>query len=246
MNQQEQPAMSQYDQELINNLKKEIMNDLKARREWQEQYYGDRTPYGPRFGYGSPAAPAMSFQRNNRPDYDWWLEREEYDYQRDMLQLRNDLQNELRAIQQMNQRTGQVQDPQVRRLVYELLQETTPQGMNIPELMQSVNMQQSPNWGNSLSDRIMGPLRGLERNSFLWGAGAALLGVALFPAISKTLRPLARRAVEEVMEITERTQGAFAQVKEEFEDIVAEASFNKLKNSVSGPTDQTAVKEPIK
>lgn len=249
MNQQEKTAWSQYDQELINRLKKEIINDLNTRKEWREQYYGDMDEEGLSYrGYaGRPyGPPPRLLRRNYRPYNACWLERQEYDYQRKMLQLRKDLQNELRVMQQMNQRAGHVQDPQVRRLVYELLEETAQQGMDIPDLMQSVNIRHSPTLGNSLLDRIVGPIKGIDRNSFLWGAGAALLGVALLPAISKTLRPFARKAVEEVMEITERTQGMFAQVKEEFEDIVAEASFNKLKNSVTEPTDQTPMDDLLK
>ena len=257
MNQQQEPNMSQYDAGLINRLKQEIMNDLKARQEWQDQYYDEmeetrrpgmgygRRRFRPRPGYGRglgriygwcPAPPASINRSAYESDYDWWLEREEYDYQRNKMLLRKELQNELRAMQQINQ-VRQTQDPQVRQLVYELLQETNQQGMAMPELMQSVGTQQNPGVGSSLLDRIIGPLGGVDRQSFLWGAGAALVGVALLPVMSKTLRPFARRAVEEVLEITERTQGMFEQVKEEFEDIVAEASFNKMKNSMSGPTD---------
>lgn len=257
----QQSMMSQYDPELISGLKKEIVNELKARREWQEEYdeemvpaggmgYGRlNRPYGRRALYNGPGtgpgryygwcpypspSPMYRARRGYLPDYDWWLDREEYNYQRNELLLRRELQQQLRAMGQMNQGLGQGVDPQVQRLLYELLRESRDQGMALPDLMQSINQNQSPSLGSGLMDRLFGPLKGIDRNSFGWGAGAAVLGFLLLPTLGKSMRPLARKAVEEAMSLNERLQSIFAHAKEEFEDIVAEASFNKLKD-MSGP-----------
>ncbi|GAB6158159.1 hypothetical protein JCM39194_13590 [Desulfotomaculum varum] len=205
--------------------------------------YGPGMGMGPGRYYGwCPYPPPPPYKGRKQPefDYDWWTDREEYDYQRNMMMLRRQVQNELRAIDKINRRLSQVSDPQVRRLLADLLQEADRQGMDINELMQSLNMQ-NPGWGTALLDRVTGPFRGIDRRSFGWGAGAALLGLLLLPTLGKSLRPLARKAMEEAMDITERAQSVFAQAKEEFEDIVAEANFNKIKESMviqSGMNDK--------
>lgn len=292
MNQEQQPVISQYDPEIVNRLKKDIINDLKTRREWQENYYdqtaeynenyaGDQRGYGYGMGYGRRAGGKMGYGRRfpghgpgmgrgmgpgryygwcpypppapmnrnwKRPefDYDWWTDREEYDYQRNMMMLRRQLQNELGAIEKINQRLNQVRDPQVRQLLCELLQEASQQGMDIPDLMQSLNTNNTPGYGASILDRITGPFKGIDRRSFGWGAGAAVLGLLLLPSLGKSLRPLARRAMEEAMDITERAQSVFAQAKEEFEDIVAEANFNKIKESITTQAGMTDKEPPAK
>lgn len=292
MNQEQQPVISQYDPEIVNRLKKDIINDLKTRREWQDNYYdqmaeynenytGDQRGYGYGMGYGRRAGGKMGYGRRSpgygpgmvrgigpgryygwcpypppapmnrnwkRPefDYDWWTDREEYDYQRNMMMLRRQLQNELGAIEKINQRLNQVRDPQVRQLLCELLQEASQQGMDIPDLMQSLNTNNTPGYGASILDRITGPFKGIDRRSFGWGAGAAVLGLLLLPSLGKSLRPLARRAMEEAMDITERAQSVFAQAKEEFEDIVAEANFNKIKESMTTQAGMTDKEPPTK
>ncbi|MDO7786235.1 hypothetical protein [Desulforamulus aquiferis] len=284
--QQQQPMASQYDPEMVGQLKKEIMNDLKVRREWQEKYYGEPEEYGENYGenygygrgrrgygYGAgyprrgpgfgmgrgmgpgryygwcPAPPPMPYRSRRQPelDFDWWMDREDYDYQRNMNMLRRQLQTELKGMERINQRMGQVRDPQVRMMLNELLQEAWQQGMDVPELMQSLNMNNQPGYTGALLDRITGPFRGIDRKSFGWGAGAALLGLLLLPSLGKSMRPLARKAMEEAIDIAERAQGVFSHAKEEFEDIVAEASFNKIKDSVANQANMGGEKDtPIK
>jgi len=217
-----------------------------GRRAGARMPYGRRSPgYGTGMGMGMgpgryygwcpypPPAPTYKYRRRPEFDYDWLTDREEYNNQRYMMLLRRQLQNELGAIEKINRRLSQVRDPQVRQLLCDLLQEASQQGMDITELMQSLNMNNPPGYGASILERITGPFRGIDRRSFGWGAGAALLGLLLLPSLGKSLRPLARKAMEEAMEITERAQGVFAQAKEEFEDIVAEVNFNKIKESIA-------------
>lgn len=236
---QEQSTASNYDPEVINQLKKEIMNDLTYQREWQEKYYQDgygagygRYPRGRSYaGYGRGNFPPPPYRNRRRPapDYDWWTDREEYEYQRNVALLRRQLLDQLRPLAKMQGRVQQVADPQVRRMLCDLLREAWEQGLDIPDLIQSINTN-DPGYAGPLWDRIAGPLKNIDRRSFGWGIGAALLGLALLPSLGKSLRPLARKAVEEAMEIYDNTQGVFERAKEEFEDIVAEAGFNKMKN----------------
>lgn len=201
--------------------------------------YGRPAPgYGPGMGTGTgpgryygwcpvppgqvPPGPMPRYYYRKTPllDYEWWTNREAYDYQRQMSMLRNGLQRELDAVNKINQRLGQIRDPQVRQLLYDLLQEAGQQGMDVQEVMQSLNRNYSPSGNVPLASRLTGWLNNVDRRSFGWGAGAALLGILFMPSLNKTLRPLTRKAMEEAMEITERAQGVFSRAKEEFEDIV--------------------------
>lgn len=278
MEQQQQPMQgSRFDPELINQLKREILGDMKSRREWQEKAYGEYEDYedypgapprqasgrgygwrGPGYGYGTGPgrysgpwpAPSAGYRRPPSFDGDWWTDREEYDYQRNMIMLRKQLQRELQAINRINQRMAQVRDPQVRIMLQEILSEAWQKGMDIPDIMQSLsgnNIQPSGNMqypGGSLSDRLGGFFRGFDRRSFGWGAGVGLLGLLFIPSLTKALRPMVRKAMEEAMDVSQRAQGVVSRAKEEFEDIVAEASFNKMKESLEEDIAGTEEKGP--
>lgn len=239
---QDEKIFSQYDPEVIGRLKKEIVEDLENRREWQEKYYRD--------GYGRGNYPPM-YRNRKHQDYEdsWWTDREAYDYQRNMLLARNQLRDELRALGKMNERLGKVRDPQIRQMLYDLLHEAREQGMGVQDLLESLNMNNSgPGYIRPLWNRVTGPLRGINRRSFGWGLGAALVGLFLLPSISKSVRPLIRRTMEEAMEINERVHGVFAHAKEELEDIVAEANFNKITASLKNPAandGMAEIDEPI-
>ena len=251
-----QSQNSAYDPEMVGQLKEQILNDLETRREWQENNYNanfgrqEAEEYGGR-GYGrgrgfGPGrylgwcpAPAPMY-RNRRPsefDLDW-AEQEEYDYQRQQMLLRRNLLNEMKAVSAMNRPGGQASDPRLRQMLYELLQEARQQGMGMPNLMQSLQEGNRSERYGSFFNQLAAPVKTIDRRSFGWGVGASLLGLLFLPSLGKSMRGLARKAVEETMEVTDRAQGFFTQAKEEFEDIVSEANFNRLKDSVSRMTQK--------
>jgi len=227
-----------YDPEVIKQLKKEIIEDLENRREWREKHYHDGS------GRGDYPPSAYRGQKHQQDEDDWWTDRDEYHYQRNMSLARNQLRDELRALDKMNQRLGQVRDPQIRQTLYDLLHEAREQGMGVQDLLQSLG---TNNGGSGhvkpFRNRLTNPLRGIDRRSFGWGAGAALIGLLFLPSVSKSVRPLICKAMEEAMEINERVHGVFSQAKEEFEDIVAEVNFNKVTSSPENPVSDTAEAE---
>lgn len=205
--------------------------------------YGMGMGPGRYYGWRPWPMPGYRSRRQDDYDWDWWTDREEYDYQRNMAMLRRQLQRELEGMNRANSRLNQVRDPQVRMMLYEVMQEAWRRGMDVPEIMQSLNMDGAqPGLGGSLVDRILGSFR-LDRRSFGWGIGTGLLGMFLLPSLSKAMRPLARKAMEEAMEVGERAQGVFARAKEEFEDIVAEANFNKIKDTIVNQTNMPEDKD---
>ncbi len=245
-----------YDSEMMGQLKEEILNDLEARREWQENNYNanfDRQEFGGyggrRYGrgrgmgpgryWGWCPAPAPMYRNRRPPEFDLdWAEQEEYDYQRQRMLLRRNLLNELRSVSAMNRPGGQTPDPRLRQMVYELLQETRQQGMGVPDLVQSLQAGNGAEGYGGFFNRLTAPVKTIDRRSFGWGVGASLLGLLFLPSLGKSMRGLARKAVEETIEVTDRAQGFFTQAKEEFEDIVSEANFNRLKDSVSRMTQE--------
>lgn len=219
MNQEQEltaTGMTKYDPAMINRLKKDIIQDLETRREWQEEYYGEP-------GYGAPPArggyrtPPMPMYNRQYPDvnYDWWTDRDVYQNQRDVAALKNQLRTELMNLDKMNRRIGQVRDPLVRQALVELLQEARQQGAGVPDLIQSLNTANQVGAG-SMVDRLTAPLKGIDRRSFGWGIGAALLGLTLLPSLTKSLRSFTGGD-------DGRSQNIFDMAREEFEGIVAEA-----------------------
>lgn len=243
MHQEHDPNMGQYDPEIIKQLKKEIIEDLEDRREWREKHYHD----GNGCGNYPPAYRGRKHQKNKD---DLWTDRDEYNYRRNMSSARSQLLDELRTLDKMNQRLGQVRDPQIRQMLYDLLYEAREQGMGVQDLLQSLGTNNSgPGYARPFWNRITNPLRGIDRRSFGWGAGAALIGMLFLPSMSKSVRPLICKAMEEVIDINERVQGVFAQAKEELEDIVAEVSFNKIATSPKDPAsndDMAGENEPTR
>lgn len=222
MNQQQdvQAGMTKYDPALISRLKKEIIQDLEARREWQEEY--NEYPMNYRNQRVPAPMPPYGNRRYPEVDYDWWADREEYEYQRNRAILKNELRKELMALDKMNRRVGQVNDPLVRQALVELLQEAKQQGIGIQDLMQSLNTNNSGVM-NSVMDRVTGPLKGIDRRSFGWGIGAALLGLMLLPSLTKSVQSITERAVGSSMGLSENTQNIFERAREEFDNIVADA-----------------------
>lgn len=225
MNQQQdaQAGIPNYDPAMINRLKKEIIQDIEARREWQEEYYDYPMNYRNQRG---PTAMAPYVNRSYpEVDYDWWTDREEYEYQRNRAILKNELRKELMSLDKMNRRVGQINDPLVRQALIELLQEAKQQGIGIQELMQSLNTNNSGVM-SSVMDRVTGPLKGIDKRSFGWGIGAALLGLMLLPSLTKSMHSITERAMGSSMSL-ENTQNIFERAREEFDNIVADAKSTK-------------------
>jgi len=262
MNQEPVQPAGKYDPEMLKQLKKEIVQEIEARREWQEDYYGSidygsyprgvgycagygrgwRRPMDGRYAYPPPRP--MYYRRPIEVDYDWWTDRELYDYQRNAAMIRNQLRDELIALDKMNRRIGQVRDPQVQQILVELLQEARQQGLSVPDLIQHLSMNNPPGVTGTLLERVTGPLKGIDRRSFGWGMGAAILGLMLLPSLGKSIRSLTGKALEGTMDISERAQGIFDLAKEEFEDIMAEAKFNKIKESVTNEMEINGKNQP--
>jgi len=147
-------------------------------------------------------------------------DREYEDYRRSMAQARREVMKELRATQAIENRLGRSRNPEVRELAREIVREAESHNMTVNDLLYAL---QGPGW----RDRIGIPAGG----GFNWGI-AALLALLLLPSAGKKLRGVMSKVTEEVMDLSEKAQAMAERTKEEFEDIVAEAQFNRFKNAL--------------
>lgn len=141
------------------------------------------------------------------------------DYNRDKARLRSSLARELRALQAVENRAGRTRDPLVREMLLDLLEDANEQGLTVNELAGYFN-------GGGLRGRL---LPGGGQGMMSWLLPLLLVLVAV-PSARQGLKPLAKKVVEGAMDITDKINELITSAKEEVEDIVAEAAFDKMKD----------------
>jgi hypothetical protein len=74
----------------------------------------------------------------------------------------------------------------------------------------------------------------MEKNMEKWLVGAALAAAAstLLPIARQTLRPLAVSGIQGALGLADRAKSIVRVMKEEVEDIVAEAQFERMKKQM--------------
>lgn len=187
------------DRELVDAVSREIKADMDLYRAHIDEF-----PEGKGF-FGRPA---RSFR----------------DRQRSASMMRRDVRRELLAVKRIEDRLGRVKNPQIRKLVYEILEEAGEQGLDINDVLGSFPRGRGHGLGDFLG-------LGTDR-SLPWIIGAAALGLALYPAARENLKKLAGRLTEEATEISDKMQEMVSRTREEMEDIVAEAQFSKIQESM--------------
>ncbi|HWQ71424.1 MAG TPA: DUF5132 domain-containing protein [Desulfitobacteriaceae bacterium] len=75
-------------------------------------------------------------------------------------------------------------------------------------------------------------LKYLDEGNALTGAALILAASALVPVVGKTLRPLAVLGIKGALSLADGTRTTLFLVKEEIEDIVAEAQFERIKRQL--------------
>lgn len=203
-----QESDNRYDAETLKNLKAEVMAEVETRRKMGQYYPQERVSR--------------------------WRDPEEYYDQRMEEKLRGDIRRELLALEKMERRMGSIQDPEMRRTIFEMVDEAREQGVGAADLSRMMSYRDKRASGSGWLG-----LKGIDRRSFFWGIGAALLAGTVLPTMLGVMRPIAKKAVSGVMDISDRAQGLVEQAKGEIEDIVAEAKFNRFKDSI----DQGTVEE---
>lgn len=138
----------------------------------------------------------------------------------------------LAAVQAYEKRLSNITDPYARRTLQNLIRKERQELLYLADLTELV--EQSPEMGKvALARRRFGHrLRfGAGRDMSVW-LGAIAIGALLLPGVRDQLRPLAVTATNGMMDLAERVQGMFSGIRENIEDLVSEAEFEKLKHSI--------------
>jgi hypothetical protein len=122
-----------------------------------------------------------------------------------------------------------VQDPYARTVLQRMIQEEKNQLTSLADLIDMV--QQGPDMSPLARTRAkMGhQMRSSSGRNIALGVGLAVLGMMLYPAVKEKVRPMVAKAMESVMGLADEAQNVFATMKEDLEDIVSEAQFERFK-----------------
>lgn len=150
----------------------------------------------------------------------------------------------LAAVRSYERQLSGITDPYARQALQDMVLEERTQLIRLAELIEIV--EQGPELGRFARSRRQLEHRLTKGNtkSFAYGAGLAILGMLLFPTVKEGLRPVMEKTVRGFMDLTERAQGLVSSVKEDMEDLVAEAEFERLKQSIDSEIDGGDFTEP--
>jgi hypothetical protein len=143
----------------------------------------------------------------------------------------------LEAVRASEQRLASISDPYARKALQQMIQDERKQLLNLAELIEMV--EQSPENGaftrarRQMAHRLKNP----STKSFAYGIGITLLGALLFPTLKDSLHPVAMKAMQGIKDLSEQAQGLLGSVREDMEDLVAEAEFERLKSSIDSEVE---------
>ncbi|BBB92643.1 hypothetical protein MAMMFC1_03338 [Methylomusa anaerophila] len=141
----------------------------------------------------------------------------------------------LAALRVYEQKLEGISDPYARKTLDNLIVQEQAQLLHLADLIDLV--EQSPGMSKlaRTQRRISHQMRSPAGKSVVLGLGAAVLGFLLLPTVRKALHPVAVKAMQGIMEFSEQAQGMMAGVKEDIEDLVSEAEFERFKTSFEIP-----------
>lgn len=148
------------------------------------------------------------------------------------------------AIRVYEQRLQSMTDPYARRTLQGMIANERKELLHLAELIELV--EQSPDLGTlararkQLSHQVK--VR-TGRPPAFW-LGAAVLGAVMIPGVRESIRPAMVKAMQSVMELSEQAQGLFSGVREDLEDIMSEAQFERFKSSIDEVIDEPVVPMP--
>lgn len=143
------------------------------------------------------------------------------EYRRLFQRWQEALERELDAAGGINRRSGRAVEPPVRELLRELLEDAPFRGTTVEELARACRS------GNGF--RLLSP-----ESNFTGAIILLLLFALLLPGVRAGLRPVMKKMVAGALGLSEQLQAFLTTFREEMEDIMAEAQFSRLAESL-GP-----------
>lgn len=143
----------------------------------------------------------------------------------------------LAAVRSYEQRLSGITDPYARQALRNMIDEERNQLLHLADLIEMV--EQGSNMGGFSRKRrqISHRLKSGNSKSFAYGIGLAVIGALLYPTVKEVIRPAMAKAMEGIMDLSEHAQGLVSNMKENMEDFVAEAEFERLKESIDTEID---------
>ncbi|MEG6585456.1 hypothetical protein [Dendrosporobacter sp. 1207_IL3150] len=138
----------------------------------------------------------------------------------------------LNAVRIYEQRLARVTDPYAKQALEKMIQDERRQLLNLAELIDLV--EESPDMGRftRATRQMTHRLKAGNGKNIAYGLGAIALAALLIPGVKDALKPLASKVINGVNDLTEQAQGLISGVREDVEDLVAEAQFDKIKQSI--------------
>jgi hypothetical protein len=141
-------------------------------------------------------------------------------------------ETKLAAIQSYERQLETVRDPFAQQALRGMIRQERKELLHLAELTEL--MEKSPELGRFTRARLRLNHR-LKTNTgqdMIFWLGAAAIGAILVPGVREKLRPIAVKAVQSVMGLSDQAQGFISGIKEDIEDIVSEVQFEKIKQSL--------------
>lgn len=152
------------------------------------------------------------------------------------LEVRREIKKELRALKAIEDRSRRTSDPEVRRIVHEMINEASQRGMTVSDLYQGLSNRQG----------IMGRLGNIADNSNnLIYLGLLLLVLLSVPTFREAARPFLGKVVDEVESLGEKVKSMAVKAKEGVEDIIAEAQFERLQDALNFEAESDVTQDDI-
>ena len=147
----------------------------------------------------------------------------------------------LAAVQSYEQRMSTITDSYALKALRQMIEQERRELMRLAELIEYVEVSPDMSGIGRLNRQFNHRVKSSTGRPPGFWLAAALVGAVLVPSVRETLRPLALKTVQGVMELGEQAQGLFSGVKEDLEDLVAEAQFDKFKQSIETSFDELPV-----
>ncbi len=149
---------------------------------------------------------------------------------RDLMRLRSELFRELKAVRAIENRMQRPRSPEVRDLMREIIDLAGEQGMTMDELY-------------SVFPQLGRTSPGARVAGFFQSRGGlmvllALLALLAVPSTRQKVSSLLKKIMAEAGELTGQLKGFIARMGEGIEDIIAEAQFERIKDTVESAVNE--------
>jgi hypothetical protein len=147
-------------------------------------------------------------------------------------------ETKLAAIQSYERQLETVRDPFAQQALRGMIRKERKELLHLAELTEL--MEKSSELGRFTQARLRLNHR-IKTNTgqdMIFWLGAAAVGAILVPGVREKLRPIAVKAVQGVMGLSDQAQGFISGIKEDIEDIVSEVQFEKIKQSLDDAIEE--------